>query len=157
MDTILAMAGLQEFATCYVDDIVIYSDTADEHIIHVCLVLVALFKNNLKAHPNKSIFVAPVMEFLGFQVNGVRITPIDAKVAAIRDLKSPTSVPHLRSLLGFLNYYRQFVDNFSFRAAPLTELLKKKRYPMGMDSGKGVSLHGPQRRVVHGGPCTSAL
>jgi hypothetical protein len=50
---------------------------------------------------------------------------MDAKVAAIRDLKSPTSVPHLRSLLGFLNYYRQFVDNFSARAAPLTELLKK--------------------------------
>ena len=58
-----------------------YSDTVDEHIIHVCLVLVALFKNNPKAHPNKSIFVAPVMEFLGFQVNGVGITPMDAKVA----------------------------------------------------------------------------
>jgi hypothetical protein len=119
------MEGLQEFATCYVDDILIYSDTAEEHLIHVCLVLVALFKNNLKAHPNKSIFVAPVMEFLGFQVNGIGITPMDAKVAAIRDLKSPISVPHLRSLLGFLNYYRQFVDNFSARAAPLTELLKK--------------------------------
>ena len=65
------------------------------------------------------------MEFLGFQVNGVGITPMDAKVAAIRNLKSPISVPHLRSLLGFLNYYRQFLDNFSAQAAPLTELLKK--------------------------------
>jgi hypothetical protein len=49
MDTILAMEGLQEFATCYVDDILIYSDTTDEHIIHVYVVLVALCKNNLKA------------------------------------------------------------------------------------------------------------
>jgi hypothetical protein len=77
------------------------------------------------AHPAKSICGAPVMEFLGFQVNGVGITPIEAKIAAIKDLKSPTAVPHLRSLLGFLNYYRQFVDNFSSRAAPLMELLKK--------------------------------
>ena len=125
MDTILSMEGLQEFAACYIDDILIYSDTAVDHLTHVSRVLLALLKNNLKAHPDKSIFVAPVMEFLGFQVNGVGITPMDAKVAAIRDLKSPTSVPHLRSLLGFLNYYRQFVDNFSARAAPLTELLKK--------------------------------
>jgi hypothetical protein len=52
------------------------------------------------------------MELLGFQVNGVGITPMEAKIAAIKDLKSPTAVPHLRSLLGFLNYYRQFGDNF---------------------------------------------
>jgi hypothetical protein len=64
------------------------------------------------------------MEFLGFQVNGVGINPMEAKIAAIKDLKSPTAVPHIRSLLGFLNYL-QFVDNFSARAAPLTELLKK--------------------------------
>jgi hypothetical protein len=65
------------------------------------------------------------MEFLGFQVNGVGITPMEAKIAAIKYLKSPSPVSHPRSLLGFLNYYRQFVDNFSSRAAPLTELLKK--------------------------------
>jgi hypothetical protein len=125
MDTILATEGLEEFATCYEDDILAFSHTADEHLGHVCKVLLALAKNHLKAHPAKSISGAPVMEFLGFQVNGVGITPMEAKIAVIKDLKSPTSVPHLRSLLGFLNYYRQFVDNFSSRAAPLTELLKK--------------------------------
>jgi hypothetical protein len=125
MDTILATEGLEKFATCYVDDILIFSDTADEHLNHVCTVLLALAKNRLKAHPAKSIFGAPVMEVLGFQVNGVGITPMEAKIAAIKNLKSPTSVPHLRSLLGFRNYYRQFVDNFSSRAAQLMELLKK--------------------------------
>ena len=123
MDTILATEGLEAFATCYVDDILVFSDTADEHLQHYCLVLLALAKNRLKAHPSKSIFGAPVMEFLGFQVNGIGITPMEAKISAIRDLKSPSSIPHLRSLLGFLNYYRQFVDNFSARASPLTELL----------------------------------
>jgi hypothetical protein len=125
MDTILATEGLEAFATCYVDDIFVFLDTTDEHLKHVCSVLLALAKNRLKPHPVKSIFGAPIMEFLGFQVNGVGITPIEAKIAAIKHLKLPTAVPHLRSLLGFLNYYRQFVDNFSSRAAPLTELLKK--------------------------------
>jgi hypothetical protein len=125
MNTILATEGLEEFATCYIDNILVFSDTADEHLIHVCKVLLALPKNRLKAHPAKSIVGAPVMEILGFQVNGVGITLMEAKIAAIEDLKSSISVPHLQSLLGFLNYYRQFVNNLSSRAAPLTELLKK--------------------------------
>jgi hypothetical protein len=53
-------------------------------------VLQALHKYNLHAHPHKSIFMAPVMEFLGFNVYGVGITPMEAKVAAIKSLKSPT-------------------------------------------------------------------
>jgi hypothetical protein len=124
MDTILATEGLEEFATCYIDDILIFSDTAEEHLSQVCRVLLALFKNSLKAHTSKFIFCAPLMESLGFHVNGVGITPMASKIAAIKDLKSPTAVSHLRSLLGFLNYYRQFFDNFSARGAPLTELLK---------------------------------
>jgi hypothetical protein len=66
LDTILDTDGLEELATCYVDDILVFSDTADEHLNHVCTVLLALTKNRLKAHPAKSIFGAPVMELLGF-------------------------------------------------------------------------------------------
>jgi hypothetical protein len=61
--------------------------------------------------------MAPVMEFLGFNVNGIGITPMEAK--------SPTNVSHLRSLLGFLNYYRQFVEIFPKRAAPLNPASSK--------------------------------
>ncbi len=124
MDSIIFTDGLSDFCCCYIDDILIFSDTVEEHEKHVKLVLQALYKYNLRAHPDKSIFMAPVMEFLGFNVNGVGITPMEAKVAAIKSLKSPTNVSHLRSLLGFLNYYRQFVENFSKRAAPLTQLLR---------------------------------
>ena len=69
--------------------------------------------------------MAPVMEFLGFNVNGIGITPMEAKVAAIKSLKPPTNVSHLRSLLGFLNYYRQFVEIFPKRAAPLNPASSK--------------------------------
>jgi hypothetical protein len=62
MDTIVATEGLEAFATCYVDDILVFLDTADEHLKHVRLVLLALAKNRLKAHPAKSIFGAPVMD-----------------------------------------------------------------------------------------------
>ena len=125
MDKIISTEGLSDFCCCYIDDILIFSDTVEEHERHIKLVLQALYKNNLRAHPDKSIFMAPVMEFLGFNVNGIGITPMEAKVAAIKSLKSPTNVSHLRSLLGFLNYYRQFVENFSKRAAPLAQLLRK--------------------------------
>ncbi len=124
MDHIILTEVLSDFCCCYIDDILIFSDTVEDHERHVKLVLQALYKYNLRAHPDKSIFMAPVMEFLGFNVNGIGITPMEAKVAAIKDLKSPTNVSHLRSLLGFLNYYRSFVENFSKRAAPLTQLLR---------------------------------
>jgi hypothetical protein len=84
MDNIIASEGLGDFCCCYIDDILIYSDTIEEHERHVKLVLHALYKHNLRAHPDKSIFMAPVMEFLGLNVNGIGITPMEAKVAAIK-------------------------------------------------------------------------
>jgi hypothetical protein len=63
MDNIIITEGLSEFCCCYIDDILIYSDTVEEHEQHVKLVLQALCKYNLRAHPDKSIFMAPVMEF----------------------------------------------------------------------------------------------
>ena len=67
-----------DFCCCYIDDILIYCDTVEEHEQHVKLVLQTLYKYNLRAHPDKSIFMAPVMEFLGFNINGIGITPMEA-------------------------------------------------------------------------------
>lgn len=66
-----------------------------------------------------------MVEYLGHNVSATGTTPHEAKIAAIRDLKPPSSVPHLRSILGLLNYYRCYIPNFSAKAAPLNALLKK--------------------------------
>lgn len=125
MDHELKSAGCWGFARAFIDDVLIFSRTPEEHIQHVQQVLSALNAVGLKAHPQKSKFACDVIEYLGFDVSQYGLTPNEAKVAAIAALKAPTNVAELRSVLGLLSYYRRFCQNFSSIAEPLNQLLKK--------------------------------
>ena len=126
MDAELARSGCSEFAFAYIDDLLIASDSYEEHIEHVRRVLEALKQCNLKIHPGKSVFGTNIVEYLGHNVVGEHgITMNEAKVASIKALPTPTNVGDLRSIMGFLAYYRHFIPGFSSLAAPLNELLKK--------------------------------
>jgi hypothetical protein len=126
MDTELQRGGCTEFAFAYIDDLIIVSDTYEEHVEHVRRVLTTLAEANLKIHPNKSVFGTNIVEYLGHNVVGTHgITMNEAKVEAIKTLPDPRNVPELRSILGFLTYYRHFIPGFAAIAAPLTELLRK--------------------------------
>ena len=125
MDREIREAGLTGSVACFIDDILIYSDTAEEHIEHVSRMLDRLNAVGLRAHPGKSIFGAAVIEFLGHNVSHGGIHPTDAKVLAIRELRCPTNVNELQSVLGLMNYYRKFVPNYSVLQQPLNGLLKK--------------------------------
>jgi hypothetical protein len=125
MDQELANAGCSGFAKAFIDDILIFSKTAQEHNEHVRRVLTALQAVGLKMHPDKSLFACDVVEYLGFNVSKYGLTPHQAKVAAIDALQPPTCVEDVRSVLGLMSYYRRFVPNFSATAAPLNLLLGK--------------------------------
>ncbi len=125
MDCELAAAKLTGCAISFIDDLLIHSQTAEQHVKHVAAVLDMLQKVGLRAHPDKSIFAASVIEYLGHNVSHHGLTPHQAKVSAIRALRAPTNVSELRSVLGFLNYYRCYVPGFSELAAPMNNLLKK--------------------------------
>jgi Reverse transcriptase (RNA-dependent DNA polymerase)/RNase H-like domain found in reverse transcriptase len=125
MDREIQEAGLTGSVACFIDDLLIYSDTAEEHIEHVSRMLDRLHEVGLRAHPGKSIFGAAVIEFLGHNVSYTGIHPTTAKVLAIRALRTPTNVTELQSVLGLMNYYRRFVPNYSVLQQPLNELLKK--------------------------------
>jgi transposase InsO family protein len=128
MDGELERAGCTDFAFAYIDDLIIVSDTYEEHIEHVSRVLQALASCNLKIHPDKSVFGTNIVEYLGHNVVGTQgITMNEAKVEAIRTLPEPTNVPELRSILGFLTYYRHFIPGYAALSAPLTDLLRKDR------------------------------
>jgi transposase InsO family protein len=128
MDGELARAGCTDFAFAYIDDLIIVSDTYEEHVEHVSRVLRALAACNLKIHPDKSVFGTNIVEYLGHNVVGTQgITMNEAKVEAIRTLPDPTNVPELRSILGFLTYYRHFIPGYAALSAPLTDLLRKDR------------------------------
>jgi TolA-binding protein len=116
---------LGKFVAVYLDDIIIYSKTYEQHIDHVKLVLEALRKAILKIKLKKCYFCFPNIAFLGHIVgrNGISVDP--SKVEKVKDYPTPTSLKELRAALGLFSYYRKFVKNFSKIAAPMTELLKK--------------------------------
>ena len=127
MDRALYDAGLHTIAFTYVDDLIVVTTTPDikAHCLHVAAVLDCLAAINVKAHPEKSIFGAKSVEYLGHNVSAQGIYPLETKVRAIQALPVPTNLHTLRVVLGFLNYYRSYLPNFSAIARPLHELMKK--------------------------------
>lgn len=116
---------LDSFVIIYLDDILVYSRTPEEHLRHVRLVLERLRAAKLFAKKEKCTFAAAEVEFLGHVVSQDGIKMDGAKVKAIVDWPQPMTVTDLRSFLGLANFYRRYIRDFSAIAAPLTELLKK--------------------------------
>jgi hypothetical protein len=106
----------------YLDDILIYSADLETHKTHVRQVLERLLENQLYVKAEKCAFHQKEVTFLGFVIygDGVRMDP--DKTAAIKDWVTPTSLSKLRRFLGFANFYRRFVPNYSTLASPLTSL-----------------------------------
>ena len=125
MDTELSNAGLTDFAVCFVDDLLVYSDTEEEHHEHVRQVLRMLHKVGLRAHPDKSLFCCDAVEYLGFLIGHGHLSPHESKIQAIKQLKSPTNISELRAVLGLCNYYRCFLPDFSVLANGMYTLLQK--------------------------------
>ena len=126
MDAEVSRSGCSEFAFAYIDDLLIASDSWEEHMVHVGKVHQMLADANLKIHPDKSVFGTNIVEYLGHDVVGQHgIAMNEAKVEAIKALPIPKCIADLRSILGFLSYYRHFIPGFSTLTAPLTALIKK--------------------------------
>lgn len=126
----------KRFTAVYLDDIIIVSDTYEEHLEHIDAVLKRLTEcfGPHCVHPDKSIFVSSRVEYLGFILEaGGRLGPHPAKIKAFADLPSPSSLTALRSALSLFSYYRVFIGNFSQLAAPLHELLRANAIPAGVN------------------------
>ena len=115
------------FCRCYIDDIIIWSTSFEEHLQHPQVVFDRLRKAGLKVHPGKCVFGADSIDFLGHRISAGKLEPQQDKLAADRDLPSPTDISSLRAALGLFSYYRKFVLHFSSIAFPLNALLKKNR------------------------------
>ena len=108
----------------YLDDILIFSKDLDQHQLQVRQVLQRLLSHQLFVKAEKCVFHADTVSFLGFVVarGDLRMDP--AKVSAVLDWPRPSSLKQLQRFLGFANFYRRFIRNFSALAAPLTALTK---------------------------------
>ena len=109
----------------YLDDILIYSETPDEHLSHVREVLRRLRAHNLYAKVEKCTFNVDTTDFLGFIVGPDGLRMDNAKIQVIRDWPTPRRVKDVQSFLGFANFYRRFIASYSDITIPLTRLTHK--------------------------------
>jgi hypothetical protein len=109
----------------FVDDVLIASDTWEDHLEAIGAVLERLKEHGLTAKPSKCFFGYNSMDFLGHELTQGELRPDDDKLSKLREAKRPQTKREVRSFLGLAGYYRHFIPNFSDVALPLTEKTKK--------------------------------
>ena len=107
----------------YLDDIIIFSDTKEEHLKRLEAVFQKLITAGLKLKPSKCHFFKEEIEYLGHVVSGKGISTNPKKVEAVAKWPTPQTVYDVRSFLGFVGYYRRFIKNFSKIAKPIREVI----------------------------------
>src|SRR5262249_4756013 len=117
---------LDKFVVVFIDDILVYSRSQEEHEKHLAVVLQILRDNQLYAKLSKCEFWLDRVGFLGYIVSkeGIQVDP--QKVEAVSNWPRPTNVTEIRSFLGMASYYKRFVKDFSKTVAPLTKLTQKQ-------------------------------
>ncbi|GJT87656.1 putative reverse transcriptase domain-containing protein, partial [Tanacetum coccineum] len=118
---------LDKFVIVFIDDILIYSKTQEEHVEHLRLVLELLKKEKLYAKFSKCEFWLREVQFLGHVINGNEIHVDPSKIEAVKNWKAPRTPTEVRSFLGLAGYYRRFIENFFKIAKSLTILTQKSR------------------------------
>ncbi|XP_071905663.1 uncharacterized protein [Coffea arabica] len=116
---------LDQFVVVFIDDILIYSKTREEHVKHLEVVLQIVREHKLYAKFSKCEFWLDEISFLGHRVSKDGIVVDPAKVEAVMNWKQPETPTQVRSFLGLAGYYRRFIQDFSKIVGPMTELTKK--------------------------------
>lgn len=124
MDTVLAQCKWQ-FALAYIDDIIVFSNTFEDHCQHVATVLNRVIASGITLSLKKSFVGHQSIKALGHTVSNLGIGTAPANVAAIAEYPTPTNVKGLQRFMGMTVYYKKFLKDFGKHAAPLFALLKK--------------------------------
>jgi hypothetical protein len=119
------MSELDKFVVVFIDDILIYSKSMEEHEEHLRVVLQRLRDHQLYAKFSKCKCWINEVPFLGHVISSEGIVVDPSKVRGVLDWELPKSIHQVRSFLGLAGYYQRFILNFSKISKPITELLKK--------------------------------
>nr|GEZ25324.1 putative reverse transcriptase domain-containing protein [Tanacetum cinerariifolium] len=123
---------LDKFMIVFIDDILIYSKSKQEHEEHLKLILELLKKEQLYAKFSKYEFGIPKVQFLGHMIDSQGIHMDPAKIESIKDWASPKTATEIRQFLGLASYYRRFIKGFSKIVKSMTKLTQKKvKYDWG--------------------------
>ena len=122
----VVMSGLHlDVCLVYLDDIILFSRTVDEHLERLVRLLGRLRSAGLKLKPEKCSLMQKSVSFLGHVVSGEGIATDPKKIETVTEWPVPASVKDVRSFLGLTGYYRRFVKGYASIAAPLHALTKK--------------------------------
>lgn len=119
---------LRKFVIVFLDDILIYSPSWEDHLKHIKLVLEKLRESQFYAKISKCSFGQTSIQYLGHIISDQGVATDPDKTAVMEQWPLPTTVTELRGFLGLTGYYRKFVQNYSIITKPLTQLLTKKGF-----------------------------
>ncbi|RXW20770.1 hypothetical protein EST38_g5090 [Candolleomyces aberdarensis] len=125
MDSIFEEEIREGIAIVYMDDILVFAETLKQLEEYTRRILKKLKKHDLFLKPEKCAFARQKIDYLGFIIEEGKISMDPVKLAGLRDWPEPKTVKQVRSFLGFGNFYRKFIQNYSRIAKPLNNLLKK--------------------------------
>ena len=110
--------------TFYVDDVIVYSKTEQDHLTHLWKIFEKFRHTGLKLKPSKCDFFKLHIEHLGHLISGTGFYPLKQQIQTILDLAPPFNVTQVRHILGLASYYRKFIPMFSLTVSPITSLTK---------------------------------
>jgi hypothetical protein len=130
------MEYLDRFVVVFIDDILIFSKTMEEHEEHLRLVLEKLRSNQLYAKFSKCEFWLTEVALLGHVISAGGVSVDLGKVKDVLNWMPPTTISEIRSFQGLAGYYRRFIKDFSKIAKPMTKLFRRTRLLNGHGSAK---------------------
>src|SRR5437773_2823677 len=118
--------ALDDYCIAYLDDVLVFSRTREEHAKYVREIITRLGNAGLQIDINKSEFYTKKTKYLGLIISTDGMSMDPENVQVIQAWKDPTSVKELQQFLGFANFYRRFIQGYSAVVSPMTQLLRKE-------------------------------
>ncbi|WJX12848.1 hypothetical protein P8452_03301 [Trifolium repens] len=140
---------LDKFVVVFIDDILVYSKSEEEHVEHLRLVLQVLRECKLYANPSKCDFWLEEVNFLGHVISKEGIAVDPAKIDTVLSWKQPQTVTDVRSFVGLAGYYRRFIEGFAKIVAPMTQLTRKDQPFAWTEKWLGCVLMQHKRAVAY--------
>ncbi|GKA77245.1 putative mitochondrial protein [Tanacetum coccineum] len=125
---------LRKFVLVFFDDILIYSQAIEDHVMHLEVVLETMRQNRLYAKRGKCVFDTDKVEYLGHVISAMGVATDPNKVKAMINWLVPNNIKQLRGFLGLTDYYRRFIQGYANISKPLTQLLKKNAFLWTVES-----------------------